>query len=214
MKLYYASGSPWAWRVHLALEEKGVPYEATLLSFSAGDLQKPEYLARNPHGKVPVLRDGDLDVYESQAILEYIEEKFPDPPLLPAGAEARAKVRMEELECTTYMNEAFRGLAQIAFFTPEDKRDPKTMSERRADVRAELARLEARMQARGGDYGNFLMGQQLTRADTTWLPFVEIAGRAGVAIEAASMLRLAAWLDRMRARPSYDRTYPPHWRKK
>ncbi len=214
MKLYYASGSPWAWRAHLALEEKGLPYEATLLSFSAGDLKKPEYLAMNPHGKVPVLRDGELDIYESQAILEYLEEKYPDVPLLPRDPAARAQVRMEEIECTTYMNEAFRGLAQATFFTPEDKRDPKAMSERRADVRAELARLEARLEARGGDYGNFLMGKELTRADTTWLPFIEIAGRAGVTVEASSTLRLAAWLDRMRARPSYEKTYPPHWRKK
>jgi glutathione S-transferase len=85
------------------------------------------------------------------------------------------------------------------------------MAERRDDVRAELAKLEARMAERGG---GFLMGDELTRADTTWLPFVEIAGRAGVALDAKSTPQLAAWLDRMRARPSYDRTYPPHWRKK
>jgi glutathione S-transferase len=214
MKLYYGSGSPWAWRVQLAIEEKGLPCEHTLLSFSAGEHKTPEFLAMNPHGKVPVLVDGDTTLYESQAMLEYIEDKYPDRPLLPKDAAARAMVRLEELECTTYMSEAFRGLAQVAFFTPEPDRDPKTLAERRADVRTELDRLEARVAARGGDYGNFLMGDELTRADTTWLPFVEIAGRAGVALDAKTTLRLAAWLDRMRARPSYDKTYPPHWRKK
>jgi glutathione S-transferase len=214
MQLYYGSGSPWAWRVQLALEEKGIPCEFTLLSFSAGEHKTPEFLAMNPHGKIPVLVDGDTTLYESQAILEYVEDKYPDRPLLPTDPAARAMVRLEELECTTYMNEAFRGLAQIAFFTPEDQRDPKSLAERRTDVRTELDRLEARMAKRGGDYGNFLMGNELTRADTTWLPFVEIAGRAGVALDAKTTLRLAAWLDRMRARPSYDKTYPPHWRKK
>jgi glutathione S-transferase len=211
---YYASGSPWAWRVHLALEEKGLPYEGSLLSFSAGDLHKPEFLAMNPHGKVPALTDDGLALYESQAMLEYLEERYPAAPLLPVDPAARALVRIEELECTTYMSEAFRGLAQVAFFTPEGDRDPKTLADRRADVRSELAKLELRVAARGGDFGNFLMGEQLTRADTTWLPFVEIVGRAGVPIEADSMLRLAAWLDRMRARPSYEKTYPPHWRQK
>jgi glutathione S-transferase len=211
MQLYYGSGSPWAWRVQLALEEKGIPCEFVLLSFSAGDHKTPEFLAMNPHGKVPVLVDGDTTLYESQAILEYIEDKYPDRPLLPPDAPARAMVRVEELECTTYLNEAFQGLARIAFFTPEADRDPKKMAERRDDVRAELAKLEARMAERGG---GFLMGDELTRADTTWLPFVEIAGRAGVALDAKSTPQLAAWLDRMRARPSYDRTYPPHWRKK
>jgi glutathione S-transferase len=78
-------------------------------------------------------------------------------------------------------------------------------------VRTELGKLEARASARGGD---FLMGSALTRADTTWLPFVEIAGRAGVSLEADQTPWLAGWRDRMRARPSYDKTYPPHWRKK
>ena len=210
IRFYYASGSPWAWRVHLALEEKGLACEAVLLSFSAGDLKKPGYLAMNPHGKVPVLVDGDLALYESQAILEYLEEKYPAPALLPADPAARALVRIEELECTTYMSEAFRGLAQVAFFTPEAERDPKTMADRRSDVRAELARLEARAAARGGP---FLAGAAISRADTTWLPFVEIAGRAGVVVDAAATPFLAAWRERMRARPSYEKSYPPHWRK-
>lgn len=211
MHFYYASGSPWAWRVWLALEEKGLDYEFSLLSFSEGDLKKPDYLAMNPHGKVPVLSDDGTTIYESQAILEYIEEEYPATPLLPDDAAGRALVRIEEIECTTYMNEAFRGLAQIAFFTPEDRRDPKTLADRKADVRSELGKLESRVAARGGD---FLMGSELTRADTTWLPFVEIAGRAGVTLENCDVPALLRWRDRMRTRPSYDRTYPPHWRKK
>jgi glutathione S-transferase len=210
IQLYWASGSPWAWRVYLALEEKGLANEATLLSFSAGDLKKPDYLAMNPHGKVPALRDGDTTIYESQAILEYLDERYPDKPLLPADAGSRAAVRIEELECTVYMNEAFRGLAQIAFFTPEGQRDPKTMAERRSDVREQLAALEARAASRGGE---FLMGNSLTRADVTWIPFVEIAGRAGVALEAGSTPWLLAWRDLMRSRPAYQKTYPPHWKK-
>src|SRR5437868_9804485 len=177
IRFHFASGSPWAWRVQLALEEKALPYEQTLHSFSAGDLKKPEYLALNPHGKVPLLEDGGAAIYESQAIVEYLEEKYPSRPLLPSEPLARAQTRIEELECTLYMNDAFRGLAQIAFFTPEDKRDPKTLAMRRSDVREELLRLDVRAGARGGD---FLMGSSLTRADTTWIPFVEIAGRAGV----------------------------------
>lgn len=211
MHFYYASGSPWAWRVWLALEEKGLDYEFSLLSFSEGDLKKPGYLAMNPHGKVPVLTDDGTAIYESQAILEYLEDEYPATPLLPDDAAARALVRIEELECTTYMNEAFRGLAQVAFFTPEDQRDPKTLADRKADVRAELGKLEARAAARGRD---FLMGSELTRADTTWLPFIEIAGRAGVTLETSEVPTLLKWRDRMRTRPSYDKTYPPHWRKK
>jgi len=210
IRFYYGSGSPWAWRVQLALEEKALAYEPVLLSFGAGDLKKPDYLAKNPHGKVPVVEDGPVTLYESQAILEYLEEKYPDPALLPPDPAARAAVRIEEIECTVYMNETFRGLAQVAFFTPEEKRDPKTLAERRGDVRAELARLDSRASARGGRY---MMGSSFTRADTTWLPFIEIAGRAGAGVDAASTPWLASWLEAMRSRHSYQKSYPPHWRK-
>ena len=210
IRFYYGSGSPWAWRVQLALEEKELAYEPLLLSFSAGDTQKPEYLAMNPHGKVPVLVDGATTLYESQAILEYLEDKYPAHPLLPEDPAARALVRIEEIECPTYLSEAFLGLARYVFTTPEESRDAKSMDQRRADVHAHLAVLEARAAARGGD---FLMGDALTRADTTLIPFVEIAGRAGVVLDAATTPWVVAWRDRMRSRPAYQRSYPPHWRK-
>ena len=55
LRFYYGSGSPFAWRVHLALEEKGIAYEPVLLSFDKGEHKTPEHLARSPHGKVPAL---------------------------------------------------------------------------------------------------------------------------------------------------------------
>ena len=207
---YYASGSPFAWRVQLGLEEKGLRYEPRLLSFQAGDLKKPEYLAINPHGKVPALVDGDLTLYESQAILEYLDERYPAPSLLPAEAAARALLRVEELECILYFSEAFQKVARQVFFTPADQRDEKALAEARAQVRMLLAGLEARAAKRKGD---FLMGAAFTRADVSWIPFVEIAARAGVDLDAATTPWLVAWRARMRARPSYDRSYPPHWRK-
>jgi glutathione S-transferase len=205
IRFYYGSGSPFAWRVQLVLEEKGVPYEAVLLSFAKGDLKTPEHLARSPRGKVPALEDGDLALYESSAIVEYLEEGWPNPPLLPADPRARAIVRIEELECVEYFAAAFQPVARQAFFTPPERRDAAALETARAGLRAELARLEARAAARGGP---FVTGAALTRADCTWLPFVEIAGRAGVEPETPWV---RAWRGRMRERPAYARSYPPHW---
>jgi len=210
IRFYYGSGSPFAWRVQLALEEKGIDYEPVLLSFQDGDLKKPDYLRLSPHGKVPAITDGELSLYESQAILEYLEERYPKPPLLPADAAARALVRVEELECVSYLAETFVRVARQAFFTPAEQRDEKALADARAEVAAQLAKLEARCKARGGP---FVMGQTLTRADTTWLPFVEISARGGIALDARAMPWLVAWRDRMRSRPSYEHSYPPHWRK-
>jgi glutathione S-transferase len=209
IQFYYGSGSPYSWRVQLVLEEKGLAYERVLLSFQQGDHKRPEHLARHPHGKVPALQDGDLVLYESTPIVEYLEERYPSPAHLPADAAARAQVRIEETEAALYFGDAFREVARQAFFTPPERRDAAALAEARAGVRRALERLEARAAARGGAY---VAGAALTRADLAWLPFVEIAARGGVDLDPAGTPWLHAWRDRMRVRPSYERSYPPHWR--
>src|SRR6266480_570619 len=91
LAFYYASGSPYAWRVWLALEHKAIPYELKFLSFDAGDLQQPEFVALNPRHKVPVIVDEDFALYESAAIVEYLEDKRPgDPRLFSQNPRQRA----------------------------------------------------------------------------------------------------------------------------
>ena len=109
-----------------------------------------------------------------------------------------------------YFTERFFPLARHVFFTPPDKRDPAAIEAARAEVRGQLGQLEARAVRRKGEY---LVGA-LSRADFTWLPFVEIAARAGVDLDRGATPWLVDWRSRMRARPSYERSYPPHWRKK
>lgn len=211
LTLWYGSGSPFAWRVQLALEEKGLRYEPVLLSFAAGDHKTPAHLARHPHGKVPVLADGDLVLYESSAIVEYLDERYPDPALMPRTPAERALVRIEEIEATQYFAETFRPLARQLFFTPAPDRDAAAVAEARSAVRRELDRLEARAASRGGE---FVFGRQLSRADLAWLPFVELAERAGVATTSDTAPWTHAWRERLRMRPSYARSYPPHWRER
>ena len=87
---YYGSGSPYAWKVHFALEHKALPYERKVLSFSAGDTKKPEFLALNPRGQVPTIDDDGFVLYESNAIVEYLDEAYPGcgSPLFPGDARA------------------------------------------------------------------------------------------------------------------------------
>jgi glutathione S-transferase len=207
IQFYYGSGSPFAWRVQLVLEEKGLKYEPVLLSFGKGEHKTSEHLARSPHGKVPAITDGDVTLYESTPIVEYLEERYPEPALLPRDPAARARVRIEEFEATLYVSEAFGKVARQVFFTPPEQRDAAATESAREEVRKLLHALEARTKGRP-----FLAGDALTRADLAWLPFVEIAARAGVDLDAATP-SLRAWRDRMHARPSYERSYPPHWRK-
>ena len=209
IRFYWGSGSPFSWRAMLLLEEKGLAYESVLLSFSKGEHKTPEHLARSPHGKVPALADGDVTLYESSAIMEYLEERYPTPSFLPSDPALRARVRIEEIEGAEYFFGTFRPVARQLFFTKPEERDEAELAAGRAAIRAEIERLEKRV---ARPRATWIVGDAISHADLTWLPFLEIAGRGGIDVDAGRTPWLAAWRDRMRTRPSYDRTYPPHWR--
>ena len=90
--LYYGSGSSWAWRAQLALEHKALPYELKVLSFSAGDTRKPEFIALNPRHQVPTLVDGALTLWESRAIIQYLAAQRPASGLLGKDEADRAEI--------------------------------------------------------------------------------------------------------------------------
>src|SRR5215472_18531063 len=98
--LYEHPLSPYAQKVKIALAEKGVAFESRLPDLLGGNLG--EFLPLNPRLEVPTLVDGDVAVFDSTIILEYVEERWPNPPLLPVGAAERARVRMLEELCDTY----------------------------------------------------------------------------------------------------------------
>src|SRR5215470_19130270 len=92
--------SPYAQKVKIALAEKGIPFECRLPDFVGGD--DPAFASANPRLEVPALVDGDTRVFDSTVILEYIEDRWPTPPLLPSTPAERARVRMIEDLCDTY----------------------------------------------------------------------------------------------------------------
>src|SRR5580704_16761236 len=87
LTLYWGSGSPFSWRVLLALEHKGLEYESQLLHFDKQEHQSPQMLKMNPRGRVPVLKDGDYVVFESVAILYCLDLKYPQPPIFGLSPE-------------------------------------------------------------------------------------------------------------------------------
>lgn len=93
MKLYTYFRSSAAYRVRIALNLKGVAYEAVPVDLLAQEQRGEEYAAVNPQRRVPALETGDAVLVQSPAILEYLDEVYPEPPLLPMGATARARVR-------------------------------------------------------------------------------------------------------------------------
>src|SRR5262249_56442722 len=90
--LYEHPLSPYAQKVKIALGEKGVPFESRLPDLLGGNLA--EFAPLNPRLEVPTLVDGEVTVFDSTVILEYLEDRWPTPALLPAGPAERARVRL------------------------------------------------------------------------------------------------------------------------
>src|SRR5690606_2887735 len=91
MSLWHALECPFSMRVRLVLREKDQPYESHVVSL---DDVGEEVRARNPKGSVPVLEVGGCAIYEAHVIAEYLEERFPDPPLYPRDPSQRARARL------------------------------------------------------------------------------------------------------------------------
>jgi glutathione S-transferase len=219
LTFYWGSGSPWAWRAMLGLELKGLRYASRLLQFSKGEHRSPEMLALNPRGKVPVLVHGDTVVYESLAILAYLDRAFPEPPLFGATPAEAAVVWRLVSEHDAYVVPLGNRIVRPLFFG-----GPEAVEEKADDIRAaadelhkELGRLEERLAA-----GPWLAGPAVSAADAAY--FVSLQGllRAagkphaaplglGLAPLAERYPRLAAWSERFAGLPGIDRTWPPHW---
>jgi maleylacetoacetate isomerase len=97
MILYGYWRSSAAWRVRLALHFKGIAYDSVAVNLVQGDQRRAAHLARNPQGLVPVLEHDGAMLSQSLAIIAYLDERYPQPPLLPADAIGRAQVRAAAL---------------------------------------------------------------------------------------------------------------------
>lgn len=209
---HYGSGSPFAWRVWLALEAKAVPYEMRTLSFSAGDLRTAEFAALNPRRKVPVIVDEGFALYESAAILEYLDERFPQAPLLfPGDLRLRALVRRLVLEADLYFSGACDALLHQLLFRKPEQWDAEAIAAGRETFAAEAARWEALVA------GPWLAGAGPSAADFTLYPHVALLLRMDrrkpdLDLPATLGPALRAWMARVEALPWFERTIPPHWR--
>jgi len=212
LTLYYGSGSPYAWRAQLALEHKALAYELKVLSFSAGDTRKPEFVALNPRHQVPVLVDGDFVLYESNAIVEYLDEAYPGrgAPLFPGDARQRALVRRLIAEVDYYYEKATSEVLEQAFWKKPEEREPDKIVAGRKAVVEEVGMFTRAMR------GEFLAGP-LSAADYTLFPFVAALWRAEMKLpdlDATGMLtpEFLAWKKRIESLPYFEKTIPPHWK--
>lgn len=213
VKFYHGHGSPYSWRVWLALEHKKIPYELEVLSFQAGDTTKPGFVAINPRHQVPTIVDDGFALWESMVILEYLDERFDSgPKLYPGDARARAVVRRLAREAEEYLYKQGVDVIVDEFFWKGDQpADMEKVGKARDVVRDELAYLEKAMK------GDFLMGPQMTAADIVAYVNVAYCKRITFRKPEAKLTelvppRIAAMAARIEALPYFEKTFPPHWR--
>lgn len=215
--IYWASGSCPSWRVLFSLELKGLAWESRVLDFSKREHKSAEMLALNPRGRVPVMRDGDHVLYESIAILNYLEAKYPERPIFGRTPEDKGLIWRLYSECVFYVEPTLDRMC-IPIYRGTAPEQAEAVRAAARDVVAELAPFEARL-ARAP----WLAGDEPTAADAAFVPqighIIRASGRPvvrdlelEVAPFAAKFPGFAAWWDRCCALPGFDRTYPPHWR--
>lgn len=213
LTFYYGSGSPYAWRVWLALEHKAIAYDLKTVSFSGGDLTRPEFLAMNPRHKVPTIADGDFFLYESAAILEYLDEQYSTgKKLFPGSVRQRAVIRRLVREADQYLAPALDLLVDAVLFTKQEQWNQQEIAAGRDTFLGELAMFDRALR---GEW----FADELSAADFTIYPDIALCLRMekkkhDLNIAGALGPNISAWMRRVEALPYYDKTYPPHWKAK
>jgi glutathione S-transferase len=184
--------SSWSLRPWIAMKVAGIPFEETVVSIDGSDFKQRVAMAGN--GKVPVLSDGDVHVWESLAILEYLAEKFPAAGLWPADPAARAHAR-------AIANEMHAGFQPLRRHLPMNLWRPVIKRELTPEVTANVQRIEAMWKdcrTRFATGGPFLFGQ-FDAADAMYAPVVARFHTYGVEVGAetraymAAVMGLPAW---------------------
>ena len=189
--------------VRMACEEKRIEYELTECALGA-----PELAAIHPLGKMPVLRHGDVELFESKAIATYLDRSFPGPDLFPSDPRRAALTEQWVSLVNTVMDRTLIRTYLYAYIAPktsDGKPDRAAIEAVMPAVREQLAILDSAVAGTG-----HLVDDLFTFADINLLPIldrVRLAPEGADALAAAS--HLAAYYGRHSARPSFARTVPP-----
>src|SRR5262245_37715675 len=198
LKLYH-SGQSRSVRPRWLLEEIGVQYELMRLDLQSGEQRKPEYLKINPNGTVPALVDGEVRLFESAAICQYLADRFPEKKLAPpVGTAARGYYYQWIHFAMSTLEPPLLTIFLHTVMKPEGERLPQLVGPAREQLKAALAVLDHALTGR-----SFLVGDDLTAADVmvgSTLAWAQMLGLLD-----ASMPATAAYIGRLMGRPAFQR---------
>jgi glutathione S-transferase len=198
----YGSISSRTRRILWTLEEAGLPYTLHAIDLRAGEHRTPEYLAMNPNGRVPTLRDGDLVLFESAAIAMHVAAKAPESGLLPpVGTRDWSLVQQWMYWVCTELEQALWSMGKHRFALPPAQRIPAMLDTAAFEWARATPVLAAALEGR-----EFLVGDGFTVADV-FAAHTLMWGRGFKAPFESEVLD--GYLDRMVARPAFERTNAP-----
>jgi len=196
IKLYDFLPCPFGQKVRIVLAEKSLSYELVPVDLLGGDQRKPEFLRLNPYRKVPVLLDEETIVYDSTIINEYLDDEYPDPPLLPSieSSALRARARLfEDFADTSFTLQVGQLMAESA--KPEGERDPTRIARLRQTVEKVLDYLNHELS------GQQFLAVEFSVADVGFAPRLLVLKELG--IEAGTgRPNVDGWVKRLLERPS------------
>jgi glutathione S-transferase len=205
--IYGIPGSPFLRSVEVALKEKGLDYQ--LHALKPGEHKQPEYLARHPFGRIPAFEHDGFVLYETQAIIRYLDDRFPHPPLTPSDAQRRA--RMNQVIGIIEWYFFPKAAAPIAFNRIIGPRllglpgDEAAIAEAMPMARLCFAELDRLL----GDKP-YLAANSVSVADIMLAAQLDLFGECAEGRELIDgTTNLKPWLERMLARPSFVATEPP-----
>ena len=213
LDFYTGHGSPYGWRVWLALELKGIPYNVKLMSFQAGDTRKPEFIAINPRHTVPTIVDDGYTLWESLAILEYLDERYTSgPKLFPGDAKSRARVRRLICESEGYLDKEGLDPITTEYFGKDGAApDLERVEKAKGRLKEELEYFAKELK------GKFFAGDEISAVDLVVYPWYGYVKRITFRKPETKLTEivppaLKAWAERIESLPFFDKTFPAHWR--
>jgi glutathione S-transferase len=207
INVYGIPGSPFLRSVEITLNEKGLDYQ--LHALKPGEHKQPEYLARHPFGRVPAFEHDGFALYETQAIVRYLDDRFPHPPLTPGDAQRRA--RMNQVIGIIEWYFFPKAAAPIGFNRIIGPRllgmpgDEAAVAEAMPMARTCFAELDRLLGSQP-----YFTGSSVSIADIMLAAQLDLFGECAEGRELIDgTTNLRPWLERMLARPTFAATQPP-----
>jgi len=199
IKLHYHPLSTYSRRVLITLIEKQIPHELVVVDLVARKHREQPFLSLNPYGRVPTLEEDGFTLYESTAILSYLEAMRPSPALVPSDARRRALVDMHMKLCDLQLTRHADVITFPKRFLRKERWNEPAMSAAKVEIEKHLSILDRQLHAR-----KFLVAEQFTLADVCYAPFLEFLPLMEISPPPA----VNAWTERLLARPSVVQTRP------